>query len=337
MVVENEFRAVVNRDSVSGKILAGSPVVNLAIPEQGARSLALAATNGYACGKVIYDVYLDLLAQNQRPDRSYVTYDEVADGVNCRIGTDWIDSGHIEKLARTTRYDERIYRLERSIRAWQFLEAAEEGRGEGLLKKVADTMQSGDFSRMRYFEQNRLKTMLRANFLYKGNSELRQFFMEHTAGYLLVSYAQAHPRNDWDFRTNIIRNYFPGFGLDRQSTEYKYHPDHYFPAKLAKSIKLMSAIIDTAVYSLIDFGRSDLLQKPSRLDLMVAEGYKQGRTQEEIQAEIKERILETYADPNDPDIAIIIPAPGLMGHWMSMLTGVKMKANKFSSSGTEEA
>jgi hypothetical protein len=322
------------RDSDSKQILQGSALVNLAIAESGRDSLAAVAGNGYASATLAYEQYLNLLPGAARPDRNYVTFGEVADSMNAMLGVSWVDAQHIAKLTRTGKYDEHIYRFERGVVAWQYLQAAQAGTATGLIGKYAEMLIHPSVVKPKEFEVHRMKTLLRANFLFKLDEPIRRYFFQSTGNYLINAYHQAHPRKDHDFRQNLKRYYFPGFDLAPDSDSYAYNEKHYFPAALALSKRLLSDIINSSVEKLMFWDPEGILNRPSNLDLLVAKSYLLGETSAQASNRIGNLIYSAYDNPEDPDIAIIVPPPGVMGRWFSILTGTPLKPTRHNGNNS---
>ena len=337
MATEFKTYSLPTRDGDSKQVLPGSALVNLAIAESGRNSLKAVAGNGYAAATLAYEQYLALLPGAARPDRNYVTFGEVAASMNNLMGISWIDEQHIAKLTRTGKYDENVYRFERGVVAWQYLQAAEAGKAVGLIGRYAETLQHPPEIKPKEFEMHRFKTLLRANFLFKLDEPVRRNFFQSTGNYLLNAYHSSHPRRDWDFRQNLKRHYFPGFGLAEDTEVYIYDEKHYFPAALALSKRLLSDIIDRTVEKLTSYDPDGILSRPSNLDLLVARSYLQGMTTGQSSQRISDLIYATYENPQDPDIAIIVPPPGVMGRWFSILTGTPLKTTRPGSEASSNS
>ncbi len=318
-MVEISIRPPKREDN--GQILHGSPVVNSAIIENGVRTIdQIRGLDGVA-PQMITQIYDGL---EPDPERGYVTYQQVAEEMNYRLGIDWVTSADIDKYSRAVHHGENTYPLEQVARAHLFIQELTGECPRNILGLITDPDNDqlifGDHSN---HEAMQARNIARATMLYRGNPELRRYFFETTAEYL----QSAHNQADRHDSRKIYKGHLLSLG-GQLNQPYIFDPDEaYFPRTLITSKKLINQITIQALVGLRE--RPDLLSLPSELDLLVATGYLYGMTQDEIGAFIRQTISQSYDDMDptrdDVELAEVYPPSYTIGRWFHWLTGAPMR------------
>ena len=313
-----------------GQIQLNSPVVNFNIIAQGRNTMQELAQKEDPVSQKVSEIYNDLDANSPN---GYATYADVACALNQELGTEWIEEGHIWKLARTVHHDEREYRLADAIYASEFLNEIFSNSHRNIISFIAlpeneNLITDGNENH----EAAQARNIARLTFLYRGNQDLRQFFFESTARTLQSCY-DTSTRYD---SKKIYKQHLESIG-GKIGQDYAFDQEHAeFPTSLFSSKKLMNQITQEALFAIRD--RDDLLQSVSELDIVLATGALHGVDTSEIYEKMMAMIEDSYSNEFLGPVASesvansnaiqIHPQSYTLGRWMSWLTGAEMKPTK---------